>query len=101
MFNRLEEIAKLDIPRTPVLECCISKALEPENVGDDVSTILHMLFINKNVCMLSWLLCMYWGKEIMLDNNQIKTKVLIEFIYFMLSMHCKVDRTMTGLAELE
>jgi DNA polymerase gamma 1 len=50
MFNRLEEIAKSDMPRTPVLGCCISKALEPDNVGDDVSTILHKLFINKNTC---------------------------------------------------
>ena len=79
MFNRLEEIAKSDMPRTPVLGCCISKALEPDNVGDDVSTILHKLFINKNTCVLSWLLCMYWGREIMLDTSQIKTKVFIEF----------------------
>ena len=36
MFNQLEAIAKLDHPRTPVLGCRISKALEPENVLDDV-----------------------------------------------------------------
>lgn len=38
MFNKLEEIAQLDEPRTPVLGCRISKALEPENVSDDFMT---------------------------------------------------------------
>lgn len=37
MFNQLEMIAKEEQPRTPVLGCRISKALEPENVLDDVS----------------------------------------------------------------
>ena len=37
MFNKLEEIARCDQPRTPVLGCRISKALEPENVCEDVS----------------------------------------------------------------
>uniref|UniRef100_UPI00358F9F05 DNA polymerase subunit gamma-1-like isoform X1 n=2 Tax=Myxine glutinosa TaxID=7769 RepID=UPI00358F9F05 len=35
MFNRLEEIAGSDTPRTPVLEACISRALEPSSVGDE------------------------------------------------------------------
>ena len=37
MFNGLEGIAKSDEPATPVLGCRISKALEPENVLNDVS----------------------------------------------------------------
>ena len=41
MFNRLEEIAKSEMPCTPVLGCRISKALEPENVYDDVSQLSH------------------------------------------------------------
>ncbi|KAK6166464.1 hypothetical protein SNE40_023149 [Patella caerulea] len=38
MFNELERIAKLEEPRTPVLDCRISKALEPDNVLDDFMT---------------------------------------------------------------
>jgi DNA polymerase gamma 1 len=37
MFNRLEEIANEVEPRTPVLGCQISKALEPDNVLEEVS----------------------------------------------------------------
>ena len=40
MFNALERIANSDLPRTPVLESCISRALEPQAVGDDVSLCL-------------------------------------------------------------
>ncbi|CAC5369661.1 POLG [Mytilus coruscus] len=67
MFNRLEDIATSDLPRTPVLGCCISKALEPDNVGDDFMTsrinwvvqssavdFLHLML----VCM-RWLLDTY------------------------------------------
>ncbi|KAK3606282.1 hypothetical protein CHS0354_037959 [Potamilus streckersoni] len=36
MFNKLESIAKSSEPKTPVLSCSISKALEPDNVNDDV-----------------------------------------------------------------
>lgn len=39
MFNRLEEIATSFEPKTPVLGCHISKALEPDYVGGDVSVI--------------------------------------------------------------
>jgi DNA polymerase gamma 1 len=39
MFNKLEEIAKQEEPCTPVLGCRISKALEPENVSEDVSEV--------------------------------------------------------------
>lgn len=36
MFNKLEEIARSDYPRTPVLEARITSTLEPDNVSDDV-----------------------------------------------------------------
>lgn len=38
MFNALEFIASCEKPVTPVLECRISKALEPLFVLDDVRT---------------------------------------------------------------
>lgn len=38
MFNKLEKIARSDEPRTPVLGCMISKALEPRNVNADFMT---------------------------------------------------------------
>lgn len=34
MFNSLEEIARSDTPQTPVLQCRISRALEPRNVSE-------------------------------------------------------------------
>ena len=36
MFNKLEKIAQSEEPRTPVLECRISRALEPWIVGNEV-----------------------------------------------------------------
>ena len=45
MFNQLEAIAKSDIPRTPVLGSRISKALEPQYVGDDVGISLSELIV--------------------------------------------------------
>lgn len=33
LFNKLESIALSPLPRTPVLNCCITKALEPDYVG--------------------------------------------------------------------
>lgn len=38
MFNKLEEIAQSPSPQTPVLHCRISRALEPQNVGNDFMT---------------------------------------------------------------
>jgi len=38
MFNKLEEIAQSASPKTPVLGCRISRALEPQNVGRDFMT---------------------------------------------------------------
>lgn len=37
MFNMLESIAQSVEPRTPVLDCRISKSLEPSAVGTEVS----------------------------------------------------------------
>lgn len=39
MFNRLESIAQDDCPRTPFLECSISRSLIPSVVHNDVSTV--------------------------------------------------------------
>ena len=36
MFNSLELIARSEAPQTPVLNCRISRALEPRNVGHAV-----------------------------------------------------------------
>ncbi|CAO2614141.1 DNA polymerase subunit gamma-1 [Lemmus lemmus] len=38
MFNKLESIAMSDTPRTPVLDCCISRALEPSVVQGEFMT---------------------------------------------------------------
>lgn len=38
MFNKLEEIAETDEPKTPVLDARMSKALDPKKVRSDVST---------------------------------------------------------------
>ena len=37
MFNKLEEIAKSAVPKTPVLNASITKCLEPHLVEDDVN----------------------------------------------------------------
>ena len=36
MFNKLEEIARSEFPKTPVLGSRITETLEPQNVNDDV-----------------------------------------------------------------
>ena len=40
MFNKLESIAMSDEPRTPVLGCRISRALEPSVAQGEVSCTL-------------------------------------------------------------
>lgn len=40
MFNALEKIANDPHPKTPVLGCHISRALEPSAVGEDVSSFI-------------------------------------------------------------
>jgi len=37
MFNKLEEIARSRLPKTPVLGATITRTLEPANVADEVS----------------------------------------------------------------
>ena len=44
MFNKLESIATSELPRTPVLGCCITKALDPKHVGNDVRAHSNTLF---------------------------------------------------------
>lgn len=39
MFNKLESIATSDTPRTPVLGCRISRALEPSAVQGEVISL--------------------------------------------------------------
>lgn len=43
MFNKLESIAQSDEPRTPVLEGRISKALDPNIVGNKVRDYLNCI----------------------------------------------------------
>jgi DNA polymerase gamma 1 len=43
MFNKLEEIAKAELPKTPVLGACISKALEPRYVSDEVLIFFFLI----------------------------------------------------------
>lgn len=42
MFNKLESIAMSDTPRTPVLGCCISRALEPSLVQGEVRYLVTL-----------------------------------------------------------
>lgn len=39
MFNRLEEIAQQECPKTPFLDCSISRSLVPSVVQSDVSNL--------------------------------------------------------------
>lgn len=79
MFNMLESIAKSSSPKTPVLRASISKVLEPEIIGDEVSiqvvSVLHVLwepcmymYCGNPACIVgslhvyvSWEPCMYRG----------------------------------------
>ena len=45
MFNSLEIIARSQTPETPVLNCRISRALEPRNVNDAVRIYFQKQFI--------------------------------------------------------
>ena len=46
MFNKLEEIARSDLPQTPVLKATITKTLEPCNVQDDVCSFNFIFKLN-------------------------------------------------------
>ena len=55
MFNQLEAIAGSETPRTPVLGCMISQALEPKNVDKDVGflyIIVQSVYTSKHI--FSW-----------------------------------------------
>ena len=45
MFNKLEEIARSRLPKTPVLEATITKTLEPRYVSDEVRIALTYVVI--------------------------------------------------------
>ena len=62
MFNKLEEIAFSDEPRTPALGARISKALEPANVNNDFMTSrINWIVQSSGVDYLHLLLvCMKW-----------------------------------------
>ena len=49
LFNKLESIALSELPRTPVLGCCISMGLEPKYVGAAVSHHYN----NKNLIVIN------------------------------------------------
>ncbi len=44
MFNKLEEIARSNLPKTPVLEALITKTLEPSNVSLEVKFASYIEF---------------------------------------------------------
>jgi hypothetical protein len=46
MFNSLEKIACSETPSTPVLNCRISRALEPQNDNDSVRERNVIVFFN-------------------------------------------------------
>jgi hypothetical protein len=46
MFNKLEEIARSELPQTPVLQATITKTLEPCNVQDDVCYLFFSFSCN-------------------------------------------------------
>ena len=48
MFNKLESIAQSEEPRTPVLDCRISRSLEPSAVGSEVSKKKTTVMTHRN-----------------------------------------------------
>lgn len=64
MFNGLEDIAQSENPRTPVLQCSISRALQPDTVNNEVFTrqLLYSLnpvlikFLTSTLCKIGYLL---------------------------------------------
>ena len=53
LFNKLETIAASNQPKTPVLGCCISKALERRYVGNEVRS--HSWFYPLLSLVIDWL----------------------------------------------
>ncbi|XP_072039067.1 DNA polymerase subunit gamma-1-like [Amphiura filiformis] len=62
MFNALEKIANSPSPKTPVLDCCISRALEPQSVGEDfMNSRINWVVQSSAVDYLHLMLvCMRW-----------------------------------------
>lgn len=62
MFNKLEQIATSEKPKTPILKCRISRALEPKVVGHDYMTSrINWVVQSSAVDFLHILLvCMKW-----------------------------------------
>ncbi|ELT96390.1 hypothetical protein CAPTEDRAFT_18002 [Capitella teleta] len=81
MFNQLESIAQSDVPRTPVLGCTISKALEPRNVDSDfMASRINWVVQSSAVDYLHLMLvCMRW----LLDRYAIDAR-------FSISIHDEV-----------
>ena len=53
LFNKLESIAMSDLPKTPVLGCCITRALEKQYVGNDVRENAILLCNNSIIIIIS------------------------------------------------
>lgn len=85
MFNKLEEIACHKQPRTPVLGCCISKALEPDNVNEDFMTSrINWVVQSSAVDYLHLMLvCMKWLCEEFDINGRFCISIHDEVRYLM------------------
>ncbi|CAF2224718.1 unnamed protein product [Rotaria magnacalcarata] len=81
MFNSLETIARDESPKTPVLNCRISRALEPHNVSDGYMTSrINWVVQSSAVDYLHLMLvCMKW----LIDTYDIRCR-------FVLSIHDEV-----------
>ena len=49
MFNKMEEIAKSKVPKTPVLNASITKCLEPDYVQNDVKNMRTSSYFNQRL----------------------------------------------------
>ncbi|XP_052279468.1 DNA polymerase subunit gamma-1-like isoform X1 [Dreissena polymorpha] len=96
MFNRLEEIANRTEPRTPVLGCRISKALEPDNVLDEFMTSrINWVVQSSAVDYLHLMLvCMNWLCEKYDINARFSISIHDEVRYLVL----EEDRYRAALA---
>ncbi|CAF0845752.1 unnamed protein product [Rotaria sordida] len=81
MFNSLEVIARSKLPKTPVLDCRISRALEPHNVNDAYMTSRVNWVVQSSAVdyLHLMLVCMKW----LIDKYNIRCR-------FALSIHDEV-----------
>ncbi|KAH7972421.1 hypothetical protein HPB52_012069 [Rhipicephalus sanguineus] len=56
MFNKLEEIANSKVPRTPVLGCCISRALEPARPASTGRASSAVDYLHLMLVTMRWLM---------------------------------------------